>query len=179
MQCIIVYCSHHTAYYILMIYLFYNWKFVPFDPLHSFHLTPPHPTPASGNHQSVLCICVVTLISSRDIHQAMGMRDLVSYYKFPKIFLKYVKVMKILKYSFSIQVTKTKPKKEKRIQIEKHETENLPLPKIIIMMQASLALINVEQNIKGKRNNTYTPRCQGDVIFPKGSVMILRDQKQL
>ena len=30
-----------------MAYLFYNWKFVPFD---SFHLALP---PASGNHQSV------------------------------------------------------------------------------------------------------------------------------
>ena len=34
-----------------MTYLFYDWKFVPLDPLHAF----PHPF-SSGNHQSVLRI---------------------------------------------------------------------------------------------------------------------------
>ena len=29
--------SHHAVYYILRTYLFYNWKFVPFDLLHPFH----------------------------------------------------------------------------------------------------------------------------------------------
>ena len=36
--------SHHTVHYIPMIYLFYNWKFVPFDYLHLF--SPPHPQPS-------------------------------------------------------------------------------------------------------------------------------------
>ena len=36
-----VYYNHHAVYYILMTYLFYNWKFVPFDVLHSLL---PHPT---------------------------------------------------------------------------------------------------------------------------------------
>ena len=51
MQYSIVYYNHHAVYYILMTYLFYNWKFVPFDVLHS--LLPPPPS-ASGNHPSVL-----------------------------------------------------------------------------------------------------------------------------
>ena len=50
---IIIDC-HHATYYNAMIYLFYNWKSVPFDQLHPFLL--PH-THSSGNCQSVLCIC--------------------------------------------------------------------------------------------------------------------------
>ena len=41
-----------TVLYITSLWhLFYNWKFVPFDLLHLFH-----PPPASGDHQSVLCL---------------------------------------------------------------------------------------------------------------------------
>ena len=43
-------CSHHAVYYIPLTYLFYNWKFIPFDFLHSFP-TSPHPT--SDDHQSI------------------------------------------------------------------------------------------------------------------------------
>ena len=35
--------SNHAVYYINSNYLFYNWKFVPFDHL---HLIPPIPIPA-------------------------------------------------------------------------------------------------------------------------------------
>ena len=37
-----------------MTYLFYNWKFAPFDHLHPFRVPP---IPISGNQPSVLCIC--------------------------------------------------------------------------------------------------------------------------
>lgn len=36
-------CSQHDVYYIPIIYLFYKWKFVPFDSLHSFCHLPPSP----------------------------------------------------------------------------------------------------------------------------------------
>ena len=42
--------SHHDTHYILRTYLFYNWKFVPFDLFYPFY-TPPT---ASGNDQSIL-----------------------------------------------------------------------------------------------------------------------------
>ena len=45
--------SHHAVYYLPMTYLFYNWNFVPFDPIDPFHHPP---APASGNHQSVLLL---------------------------------------------------------------------------------------------------------------------------
>ena len=42
--------------------LFYQWRFVLLDPLHS------PPTPASGNHQSVLC----SLFSDLNFEQLVG-----------------------------------------------------------------------------------------------------------
>ena len=48
--------SCHAVHYIPRTYLFYNWKFIPFDPLHPFC---PPPPPTSGNYQAVLCICEV------------------------------------------------------------------------------------------------------------------------
>ena len=50
--CSIINCSH-AVHYILMTYLFCNWKFVPFNTLHLFW---PLPTPL-WQHQSALCIC--------------------------------------------------------------------------------------------------------------------------
>ena len=49
-------CSviNYTMQHITFSVLFYNWKFVPFDYLHPFHLILIHI--ASGNHQCVLCI---------------------------------------------------------------------------------------------------------------------------
>ena len=41
----IINCSHHGVYHICMTYLYYNWKFVPLDPLKPFSKPP----------QSVLC----------------------------------------------------------------------------------------------------------------------------
>ena len=45
MQYSIIDCSHHDVHYIPMTYLFYNWKFVPFDRLspisHPHHLWQP------------------------------------------------------------------------------------------------------------------------------------------
>ena len=38
-----------TIHHITKTHLFYNWKFVPFGYL--------YPTPPTGHHQSVLCIC--------------------------------------------------------------------------------------------------------------------------
>ena len=40
---------HHTVH--LSPQFIYTWKFVPFDPLHPFYLSP-----ISGNHQDVLCV---------------------------------------------------------------------------------------------------------------------------
>ena len=45
----------HAVFYILSIYLFYKWKFVPFEHLHSI-LLPPHPT--YGNHKLNLFFCI-------------------------------------------------------------------------------------------------------------------------
>ena len=42
MQHITVNCSHNATRDIPRMYLFYNWKFVPFDPFHLFH---PYPIP--------------------------------------------------------------------------------------------------------------------------------------
>ena len=51
MQHSIINCSNHVVHFISMTYLFYNWKFAPFDHLHHFnHLA------TSDNHQSILCI---------------------------------------------------------------------------------------------------------------------------
>ena len=36
---LIINYSHHAVHYIPMIYLFYNWKFISFDPLHLFCLS--------------------------------------------------------------------------------------------------------------------------------------------
>ena len=47
--------SNHAVYYINSNYLFYNWKFVPFDHL---HLILPIPIPASSHHKSDLFFCV-------------------------------------------------------------------------------------------------------------------------
>lgn len=43
MQYTIVNYSHHALYYITMTYLFYNWKFAPFDLLTHF-AHPAHPS---------------------------------------------------------------------------------------------------------------------------------------
>ena len=49
----IVNYSYRAMHYIPRNYLPYNWKFVPFDSLHSF-CPPPYPTaPCFGNHQSL------------------------------------------------------------------------------------------------------------------------------
>ena len=58
MQYSIINYNHHTVHYIPMIYLFYNWKFVPFDYLHLF-FPPHHNSLASGNLQSVLSMSLV------------------------------------------------------------------------------------------------------------------------
>ena len=56
MQSSIINHSDHAVHYTPMTYLFCNWKFVLFDPVHLF--CPPRPLlPTSGNHQSVLFIC--------------------------------------------------------------------------------------------------------------------------
>ena len=44
----------YPVYYLPVTYLFYNWKIVPLNPLHLFHLSPPFLP--SGDHQLVLCI---------------------------------------------------------------------------------------------------------------------------
>ena len=50
LQYSIINYSHHTVHFIPVTYLFYNWKFVPFDALRQF--CPPAPS-ISSNHQSV------------------------------------------------------------------------------------------------------------------------------
>ena len=50
MQYGIINYSHHAVHYMPGIYLFYSWKFVPFDNLHLFPTTP------SSNHQFPLSI---------------------------------------------------------------------------------------------------------------------------
>ena len=57
MQYSIISYGRHAVHYVLSIYLFYNWKSVPFGYLltPSFRLLTPNPY-LSGNHQSFLCI---------------------------------------------------------------------------------------------------------------------------
>ena len=48
--------SHYARPYIPMTYLFYNWMFIPFDPLHSFHLpSTPNPTPQAATNLFSVC----------------------------------------------------------------------------------------------------------------------------
>ena len=51
MQYSIIIHSRHAMHYIPMAYLFYNWRFVPFDSFAHFN---PYSFPASGKYQSVL-----------------------------------------------------------------------------------------------------------------------------
>ena len=46
--------SHHDVHYIPMAYLFYNWNFVPFDPL--LHPFLQSLIPCLCNHKSLFCI---------------------------------------------------------------------------------------------------------------------------
>ena len=59
--CITVFINynHHAIYYFPMIYLFYIWKFIPFDPHHSF--LPPSLLTSTGDQQSILCIYELVL----------------------------------------------------------------------------------------------------------------------
>ena len=45
--------SRHAVHYTSVTYLLYNWKFVPCESFHLFHLLP---TPHLKNHNSSLCI---------------------------------------------------------------------------------------------------------------------------
>ena len=49
----IVNYSHHAVRYLSKTYLFYNWKFMPFDPYTHFAHSP---QTISSNHQTLSCI---------------------------------------------------------------------------------------------------------------------------
>ena len=84
MQYTIVNCSYHVIHYFPRTYLFFNWKFLPFDSPHSFHIFPAHPAsppPTATNLFSVsyacVCVCVFWLPCTSTIIQCFSLSHLL------------------------------------------------------------------------------------------------------